>query len=208
MSLRHAPSDDQAVTFGTFRLIPAQRLLLESEKAVQLGSRAIEILMALVERAGESVSKDELIARVWPDTIVEESNLKVHIAALRKALGDGRNGNRYVINIPGRGYRFVASILRPEFNEPIPASNASIVQTNRLRAPISRMYGRVGNVAVLLRQLSEHRFVTIVGPGGIGKTTVALTIIDEIAASFTDGVQFVDLACLSDRFVAGHRGLF
>lgn len=198
MSLRRVLSDDQAISFGTFRLIPAQRLLLESERAVQLGSRAIEILMALVERAGESVSKEELIARVWPDTIVEESNLKVHIAALRKALGDGRNGNRYVINIPGRGYRFVASIFRPDFDEPIPASNASIVQTNRLRAPISRMYGRVDNVAVLLHQLSEHRFVTIVGPGGIGKTTVALTIIDEIAASFTDGVQFVDLARLSD----------
>jgi predicted ATPase len=154
--------------------------------------------MALVERAGESVSKEELIARVWPDTIVEESNLKVHIAALRKALGDGRNGNRYVINIPGRGYRFVASIFRPEFDEPIPASNASIVQTNRPRAPVSRIYGRVDNVAVLLHQLSEHRFVTIVGPGGIGKTTVALTIIDEIAASFKDGVQFVDLARLGD----------
>src|ERR1700729_3822247 len=149
MSLRRAPSDDQAISFGTFRLIPAQRLLLESEKAVQLGSRAIEILMALVERAGESVSKEELIARVWPDTIVEESNLKVHIAALRKALGDGRNGNRYVINIPGRGYRFVASIFRPEFDEPVPASDASIVPTNRPRAPIARMYGRANNVAVL-----------------------------------------------------------
>src|ERR1700678_363414 len=104
MSLRHTPSGDRVISFGSFRLIPAQRLLLQSEKAVQLGSRAIEILMALVERAGESISKEDLIARVWPDTIVEESNLKVHIAALRKALGDGRNGNRYVINIPGRGY--------------------------------------------------------------------------------------------------------
>src|SRR5476649_1547151 len=191
MSLRHAPSGDRVISFGTFRLIPAQRLLLESEKAVQLGSRAIEILMALLERAGELVSKEELIARVWPDTIVEESNLKVHIAALRKVLGDGKNGNRYVINIPGRGYRFVASISRLEFDEPVRASDASIVQTNRLRAPISRMYGRVDNVAVLSHQLSEHRFVTIVGPGGIGKTTVALTIIQEIGGSLRDGVEFV-----------------
>jgi predicted ATPase len=198
MSLRHAPSDGRAISFGTFRLIPAQRLLLESEKPVQLGSRAIEILMSLVDRAGESVSKEELIARVWPDTIVDESNLKVHIAALRKALGDGRNGKRYVINIPGRGYRFVGSISRLEFDEPARSSDPTIVQTSRSHAPISQIYGRAKNVAVLSLQLLEHRFVTIVGPGGIGKTTVALATVQEIAASFRDGIKFVDLAPLND----------
>jgi predicted ATPase/DNA-binding winged helix-turn-helix (wHTH) protein len=198
MSLRHAPSDGRAISFDTFRLIPAERLLLESEKPVQLGSRAIEILMSLVDRAGESVSKEELIARVWPDTIVDESNLKVHIAALRKALGDGRNGKRYVINIPGRGYRFVGSISKLEQTESATSSEAAFAHRYNLRAPIHRTFGRAKIVAALSRQLSEHRFVTIVGPGGIGKTTVAIATIDEIAPSYRDGVHFVDLAPLSD----------
>src|SRR3954465_10386550 len=78
------------VTFGPFRLLPARQLLLEGEEPVALGSRALDILVALVERAGEVVGKDELIARVWPDTFVEDSNLRVHVAALRKALRDAQ----------------------------------------------------------------------------------------------------------------------
>ena len=88
------PSVENAIAFGPFHLFPAQQILLEADKPVRLGSRALEILGALVERPGEMVSKRELVARVWPHTVVEEANLKVHIAALRKALGDGRDGNR------------------------------------------------------------------------------------------------------------------
>jgi DNA-binding winged helix-turn-helix (wHTH) protein len=190
-------SSDHAISFGSFRLISTQRLLLESGKPVQLGSRALEILLALVERAGESIRREDLIARVWPHSIVDDSNLKVHIAALRKALGDGLNGNRYIVNIPGRGYRFVAPILKRE-EIGSPTSTEAALQSQNARAPIHRVFGRSKVTAALRRQLSEYRFVTIVGPGGIGKTTVALTIIDQIAASFTDGVQFVDLARLSD----------
>ena len=97
-------------SFGPFHLIPVQRLLLEGEKPLRLGSRALEILIALVERHGELVTKEELMARVWPNVFVESSNLTVHIAALRRVLGDGLNGNRYLVNIPGRGYRFVAPV--------------------------------------------------------------------------------------------------
>ena len=100
-----------AFTFGRFRLLPAQRLLLEDEQPVRLGSRALEILLALVERPGELIGKRELMARVWPNLVVVEANLTVHIAALRRALGDGRTGKRYVINIPGRGYCFVAPVI-------------------------------------------------------------------------------------------------
>ena len=96
--------DDETFVFGPFRLIPAQRMLLDVGKPLRLGSRALEILMVLLERAGETIRKDELIARTWPDTVVEENALRVHVAALRKALGDGRAGNRYIANIPGRGY--------------------------------------------------------------------------------------------------------
>jgi DNA-binding winged helix-turn-helix (wHTH) protein len=97
-----------AISFGPFRLLAAQRLLLEGNKPVRLGSRAFEILAALVERAGEVVGKEELIARAWPRTFVEEANLKIQVSALRRALGDGQGGRRYVITVPGRGYSFVA----------------------------------------------------------------------------------------------------
>src|SRR6202047_4317716 len=106
--------DDEAFVFGSFRLIPAQRLLLDDGKPLRLGSRALEILVALVERAGETVRKDELIARTWPDTVVEENALRGHVAALRKALGEGRAGKRYIANVAGRGYPFVAPVTREQ----------------------------------------------------------------------------------------------
>jgi DNA-binding winged helix-turn-helix (wHTH) protein len=101
--------------FGPFRLFPSQRLLLEGNRKVQLGSRAFDILTILVERAGEVVGKNELIARVWPDVFVEASNLKVQVSALRRSLGDAplgkaRAGRCYIVTIPGRGYNFVAPV--------------------------------------------------------------------------------------------------
>ena len=104
---RAAPTE---VSFGPFRLFPTQFLLLEGDKPVPLGSRALEILVFLLERPGELISKQELMARVWPNVFVEPANLTVHISALRRTLRDGRDGNRFIINIPGRGYRFVASV--------------------------------------------------------------------------------------------------
>ena len=104
---RVAPTE---VSFGPFRLLPTQFLLLEGNKRVSLGSRALEILTVLLECPGELVSKQELMGRVWPNVFVEPANLTVHMSALRRALRDGRDGNRFIINIPGRGYSFVASV--------------------------------------------------------------------------------------------------
>ena len=98
------------VSFGPFRLLPAQFLLLENERPVPLGSRALEILIVLLEHPYELVSKQELMARVWPNIFVEPANLTVHISALRRMLRDGKDGNRFIINIPGRGYSFVAPV--------------------------------------------------------------------------------------------------
>jgi DNA-binding winged helix-turn-helix (wHTH) protein len=98
------------VSFGPFCLLPMQFLLREGDKHVPLGSRALEILIALLERRGELVSKRDLMARVWPDVFVEPANLTVHMSALRRALRDGRDGHRFIVNIPGRGYCFVASV--------------------------------------------------------------------------------------------------
>ena len=98
----------RASSFGPFLLHAEERLLLEGDRPVRLGSRAFDILVVLIERAGEVVGKDQLIARAWPQTFVEEANLKIQMSALRRALGDGQGGNRYVITLPGRGYNFVA----------------------------------------------------------------------------------------------------
>ncbi|WP_439407371.1 winged helix-turn-helix domain-containing protein [Bradyrhizobium sp. DASA03076] len=98
------------VSFGPFRLLRSQFLLLEGHKPVPLGSRALQILIALLERPGELVSKQDLMARVWPNVFVEPANLTVHMSALRRTLRDGQGGNRFIVNIPGRGYCFVASV--------------------------------------------------------------------------------------------------
>ena len=98
------------VSFGPFRLLPTQFLLLEGDKPVALGGRALDILTVLLERPGELVSKQELMARVWPNVSVQPTNLTVHMCALRRTLRDGRDGNRFIINVHGRGYSFVASV--------------------------------------------------------------------------------------------------
>ena len=112
---------ERALAFGTFRLLSARRLLLQGDQPVRLGSRALEILIALVERPGELVTKAELMARVWPSTFVEEGNLKVQVAGLRRALGDSRGSDRYLVTVPGHGYRFVAPVTLIDESAPGPA---------------------------------------------------------------------------------------
>jgi DNA-binding winged helix-turn-helix (wHTH) protein len=100
------------ISFGQFRLFPARRLLLRDSEPVPVRGRAFDLLIALVERPGEVVSKSELIKEVWPETFVAEGNLKVRIAALRRALADDHGGDRYISTIVGRGYCFVAPVTR------------------------------------------------------------------------------------------------
>src|SRR5882762_4220780 len=141
-------------SFGPFRLYTAERLLEKAGEPLPVGGRALDILIALVERAGEVVSRNELISRVWPDVIVEEANLRVHIAGLRKALGDGHDGARYVANVPGRGYCFVAPVTRSGSQRSLP--QAQPVVTDRLRklpARLTRMVGRDDTVRALSAQL-------------------------------------------------------
>src|SRR5215470_17352337 len=197
MAILTAVSAEVSFSFGPFRLLPGQHILLEDEKPVQLGSRALDILITLVEHAGELLSKDELTTRVWPDTFVEESSLRVHIAGLRRALGDGQAGNRYVANIPGRGYRFVAPVAVSQETGPAVPKILTATPTNNLPTSLIRMIGREDVTRTLSAWLPRRRFITIVGPAGIGKTTVALAVANRLLATYGDGVHFVDLGHVS-----------
>jgi predicted ATPase/DNA-binding winged helix-turn-helix (wHTH) protein len=184
-------------TFGPFRLSPRQQLLLQGENPVPLGSRAFEILVALVEHAGEVVDKGELIARVWSGFAVEESNLRAQINAVRRALAEGGTGENYIITVPGRGYRFVTAVARST-GDAAQASPAASHKGHNLPDRLTRPIGRADIVAMVSSRLQRGRFVTIIGPGGIGKTTVALAVADKLIASYKDGGRFVDLAPLND----------
>jgi predicted ATPase/DNA-binding winged helix-turn-helix (wHTH) protein len=183
--------------------------LLEKDGVpVKLGSRALDILGLLVDRAGEVVPKGELLAHAWPGLVVEEISLRVHIVELRKALGDGKAGGRYITNLPSRGYCFVAPVQRIEpaavsVSEPVPSipdKAAPISLPHRLE----RMVGREEVLRELSDRLLSDRFVTLRGPGGIGKTTVAIAVAHDMWAAFDGEVRFLDLAILKDTaLVAG-----
>jgi DNA-binding winged helix-turn-helix (wHTH) protein len=166
--------DGESFIFGSFRLVPAQRMLLDDGKPLRLGSRALDILITLLEHAGETISKEQLIAHTWPNTFVDDSALRFHVAALRKALGDGRAGRRYVASNPGRGYAFVAPVMREHPPAATVPPNGAAAGGNLPAAP-TRIVGRQDVIVALAAQLARRRFLTIVGPGGIGKTTVLRT---------------------------------
>jgi DNA-binding winged helix-turn-helix (wHTH) protein len=155
---RHSQPKD-VLSFGPFSLFAAERLLKKADEPIALGGRALDILIALAERAGEVVTHKELISTVWPDVTVEEANLRFQMAALRKALGDGRDGARYVSNVAGRGYCFVASITRSAAAPT--ASITGITATERVRKlppRLTRMVGRDDTVRSLAEQLQMRRF--------------------------------------------------
>jgi predicted ATPase/DNA-binding winged helix-turn-helix (wHTH) protein len=204
-SVRIIPMNDRrswsqdVLSFGPFDLFGSERLLKKADEPVQLGSRALDILIALVERAGEVVTHKELIKRVWQGVNVEETNLRVHVSALRKAIGDGQDGARYISSVAGRGYCFVAPIKHPPIEQR--ASPFGIVDAERFKklpSPLSRMVGREGIVQTLSAELMLRRFVSIVGPGGIGKTTVAVSVAHKLLTGFEGGIFFVDLSVLTN----------
>ena len=190
---------ETACAFGPFRLFPARQLLIENGKPVPLGTRAFELLVVLTEHAGEIVSNEHLMSRVWRGLFVDDSNVRVHVAGLRRALRDGKDGQRYIVNIPGRGYSFVApvQVVPAESEPPIPAAARPDTQAS-LPRPLTRLIGRAELVDAVGVQLTQRRFVTLVGPGGIGKTSVALAVAHQIAASYPDGVCFIDFSSIRD----------
>jgi predicted ATPase/DNA-binding winged helix-turn-helix (wHTH) protein len=198
----------RTVSFGPFRLTVTERLLIKDGAPVAIGGRALDVLIALIDRAGEIVSARELINLVWPDVVVEEANLRVHISALRKALGDGKDGSRYVVNVPSRGYTFVAPIQRTVTAGALPIDAAAFqidadpARPRTLPPPPQFLVGRTETVEILSALLLSRRFVSVVGPGGMGKTTVAVAVANVLRQEFgDDAVCFVDLGLLSDPAV-------
>ena len=191
------PMDE--ISFGPFSLFASERLLKKADEPILLGGRALSILIVLAERAGETVTHKELISRVWPDTTVEDANLRVNIAAIRKALGDGRDGARYISNISGQGYCLVAPVTRSSAKPMVPTAGiTAAIRLQVLPPPLRRMVGRDDTVQTLVQQLQLWRFVSLVGPGGVGKTTVAIAIAHALVSGFRDAVFFIDLSALTD----------
>jgi predicted ATPase/DNA-binding winged helix-turn-helix (wHTH) protein len=186
-----------ALRFGPFELNVAERSLKKVNQVIPLGGRAYDILIALLERAGEVVPKAELIAKAWPDVTVEEGSLRVHLSALRKALGDGQFGNKYIANIQGQGYSFIAPVTRLAADHNRGSAPAGM---SNLPPALGRMVGRNNVVLEILGLLqTEKRLITILGAGGIGKTTVALSAGHRALADFSGAAFFVDLSTVNDK---------
>jgi predicted ATPase/DNA-binding winged helix-turn-helix (wHTH) protein len=207
-------TSDEIIEFGPFRLRIGERLLQRDGVAIDIGSRSLDVLVALIERAGEVISQRDLIARAWVGLVVDEANLRVNIANLRKCLGQGVDGARYIVNIPGRGYSFVAPVSRrrlqptsrltqaPQSQPDSPANADSMPDLTALQYGLpeknSRLIGRDDSIAEVVHLLETHRFVSIVGTGGMGKTSVAVCVAHEMLDPFDGAVYFVDISSLTD----------
>jgi len=190
------------LSFGPFHLVAGERLLTKNGVPVDLGARALDILVALIATPNKVVSKKDLMLRVWPDVTVEEGSLRFHMAGLRKALGDGKDGARYIATLAGRGYCFVAPVSRESIApKPTPAAAANFPHAN-LPGRLSRIVGRDDDVLKLSADLTASRFVTVVGAGGVGKTTVAIAVAHHLKEGFAGAVLFVDFGMLNDPRLA------
>ena len=181
--------------FGPFRLRATDRLLEKDGAPLKIGSRALDILIMLLERAPEVVSNRDLMRRVWGKLVVDEVSLRFHVAELRKRLGDGQSSVRYIANIPGRGYCFADAVSWTEAQE-TPRKGC----TNELQLPREPLLivGRDNEVGELITLLKKERFVSIVGAGGIGKTTIALTLAHRLLRDFRGAVHFLDLGAVEN----------
>lgn len=187
---------ERSLQFGPFELSSKARVLRRDGVDLALGSRALDILIYLAERPGKVIAKQELMDHVWSDVTVEEGSIRVHVAAIRKALGDGRSGNRYIANVKGRGYSFIGTVI--PLAGGTESRNAKFRHQGRIPPRPIMMVGRETIVSEVSGKLRNERFVTLLGPGGIGKTTIALAVGGATAREFGGKVHFVDLESVTD----------
>ena len=188
-------------SFGPFVLIPARQALLRKGTQVPLGTRALEILSVLVQRPGAVVDKRELMSLVWTDTFVDDSNLKVQIAALRKTLDEDGTQSSCIATVIGRGYRFVEPVLDCAPNGPMGNDGHVHCPPNHSK----RLFGREEVVRRVVSQVYECRLVTLVGSAGIGKTAVASAAAEMLTPKYGHGSCFVDLSALEDPNQVPHE---
>ncbi|MDB5858739.1 MAG: putative ATPase [Ramlibacter sp.] len=192
------PVPFRSLSFGPYAVYPLERVLSRGGRPVKVGSRAFDLLLALLSRPGEVVAAAELIARVWPRRVVEDSSLRVQLGLLRRALGDGIQGARYIATLSGRGYSFVAPVA---FESPGPPLNVIAVgrgPRERQPAPDAHLVGREADLAEIVWRCSRHALVVLTGPSGVGKSVLALAVATRLQPLFTDGFQLVDLARAAD----------
>jgi predicted ATPase/DNA-binding winged helix-turn-helix (wHTH) protein len=210
-----AADDPDAFVFGPFRLLVRRRELIAHGVPVTLGQRALDILLVLVRRHGQLVTKNELMEEVWPGVVVEENNLQVHISTLRKALGDEKGERRYLLTVAGRGYRFVHAVEYESFAEasepsPGPAGAAEPVaaspvwgRQHNVPQQLTALIGRDAEIATVRSMLGRQRLVTLVGAGGVGKTRLAIAVAAEVRPSYPDGVWLMELASITEPEAVG-----
>jgi len=188
------------LTFGRFRVFPERREVLADGQPIKLGGRAFDVLMALVEARGAVVTRETLIARVWPGRIIEENSLAAQIAALRAAFGAER---ALIRTVSGRGYQFTGTIhVEPASpGEPVGAVGArpaSVSPPTNVPEPLSELIGREEELSEILNLVTMHWLVTLTGAGGIGKTALALALARELRPHFADGVWLAEFSALAD----------
>ncbi len=191
-----------AIEFGRFQVLPHRRELLAEGRPLELGGRAFDVLMALIEASGAVVSEGVLMERVWPNRIVEKNSVQAQISALRRAFGADRD---LIRTIAGRGYQFTGEVrtvsarsdAQVSAGTPQPAATPSRPPTN-LPEPVSELIGRDGELDAILDLSASHRLVTLTGAGGIGKTRLGFAAARQLLPRFADGVWAIELAPLSD----------
>jgi predicted ATPase/DNA-binding winged helix-turn-helix (wHTH) protein len=195
--MKPGPELPPRITFGRFCLMPHRRELLLDDQPIRLGGRAFDVLIALIEARGYVVSKDALMARAWPNQVVEENNLEVQISALRAAFGAER---ALIRTVSRRGYQFTGEIRFPAEAEEtrVNAGPEVAASATNLPQPVSELIGRDDSLAGILRLATAQRFVTLTGPGGIGKTRLALAAAHRLLPQIDGGVWLAELAPVSD----------
>src|SRR5258708_9966314 len=182
-----SPAPPERYRVGLFELQPDNRRLLKDGATISLRPRAFDLLVALVERAGHLVTKDELLDQVWPKMVVEEAALHVQVSALRKVVG-----SEAITTVSGRGYQFTLPVTKRDGE----ANRASRSKHN-LPYQLTSFVGRVQEIAQLEELVAAHRLVTLTGAGGAGKTRLAIEVASRLTDAVADGARLVELAAIS-----------
>ncbi|RUM07638.1 ATP-binding protein [Rhizobium chutanense] len=181
---------DHVIAFGPFNLHGEQRRLFCGAEEVQLGGRAMEMLVTLARKKGELVHKEDLYNAAWPGIFVHEANLKVTIASLRRALREYSPAQDYIRTFVGRGYWLSDQVNAGD----VPGIAALPAAANTRFPELARVIGRDAEIARLRDSITVNRLTTVAGPGGIGKTTVAVATAQLLDDEEGDLVTFIDLA--------------